>query len=206
VNQSSDEALISELYHAANILHEIGCLTATDGNLSVRAGDRVFITKSGLEKRNLSAESLIEISLDDAAPESVSSEWPMHQAIYKQRSEIACILHVHAPYLTTFAVTGRSPNSRILTEAHMTIGEIAFVQFQPPGTLRLGAALLDHSSTASVYILANHGAVAVGETIRSALHNLERAEFLARIEFQAAAIGGGIPLSQEQLQSLIISR
>ena len=53
-----------------------------------------------------------------------------------------------------------------------------------------------------MYLLSNHGAVAVGATIRETLHRLERAEFLARVQLDTLLLGGPKPLTPEQLAAL----
>jgi L-fuculose-phosphate aldolase len=193
-----------ELIRAAFVLSGQNCLPATDGNLSARLdSERVLLTRTGIEKRDLQAEDLLIAYLNDETPDGASSEWPMHRSIYRQRSDINCILHVHSPGLTTFAAAHKIPNVNLLAEAAMTIGEIALVPFAKPGTNLMGVNLLAASESASVYVLSNHGAVAVGKTVREALHTLERAEFLARIELSSHAIGGGVALSESELSGLV---
>jgi L-fuculose-phosphate aldolase len=196
--------LRDELIRAAFVLSGQNCLPATDGNLSARMdADRVLLTRTGVEKRDLQAEDLLIADLNDESPAGASSEWPMHRLIYQQRPEVNCILHVHSPYLTAFAAAHRIPNRYLLAEAAMTIGKIALVAFTKPGTEHMGSNLLAASQTASVYILSNHGAVAVGNTVRETLYILERAEFLARVEISAHAIGGGVALSESERHGLI---
>ncbi|MBU0509742.1 class II aldolase/adducin family protein [bacterium] len=192
-----------ELIHAAAVLHRARCLPATDGNLSARLDQRrVVITKAGIEKRELVENSFVVTSLDEPIPEHVSSEWPMHRAIYLARSDVGCILHVHAPFLSSFAIAGHIPDVNLLTETQLLIGQITLVPFAVPGSNALAESLLAQSPTANVYLLANHGVVAVGQTAAIALHRLERAEFLAEISIHAAAIGGGIPLNAAQISEL----
>jgi L-fuculose-phosphate aldolase len=192
-----------ELLRAAKVLADTNCLPATDGNFSARLDNHgILLTRAGVEKRTLSDEGLIIVKLEDVSPAGASSEWPMHKAIYLSRPDVNCILHVHAPGLTTFAAAHKTPNTALLAEAVMTIGEIALVPFTKPGGDQMGERLLKTSSTASVYLLSNHGALSVGGTVAEALHRLERAEFLARIELSAQSIGGAIPLQQKDLEEL----
>jgi L-fuculose-phosphate aldolase len=178
-------------------------LPATDGNLSVRHGeDRVLLTASGIAKRDLDESALVELELASEAHGCASSEWLMHRALYRARPEIHAVLHVHSPFLTTFAATHRVPTVALLAEAYVELGEIVLVPFCRPGSRALGEALLQTSAQASLYLLANHGAVAVGANVREALHRLERAEFLARVEWQCAALGGGVPLNAAQVADL----
>ena len=194
----------NELIRAAKVLAEFDCLPATDGNLSARLSDsRILLTKTGIEKRTLSASGLVEVDLTDDSPQEVTSEWPMHRLIYRNRTDVNCILHVHSPGLTAFAAARKLPDMKLLTEAAMAIGEMALVPYAQPGTDEMGTKLLDKSATASVYLLSNHGALSVGTTVTEALHRLERAEFLARVELSAKLLGGAVSLKPDELSGLI---
>ena len=195
--------LIADLLHAARVLAAYNCLPATDGNFSARVDDdHVLATASGIEKRELSANDLVKVVLSDDRPSKVSTEWGLHRAIYHNRPEIRCVLHVHAPALTSFAAAHQVPSVNLLAEAYMTIGEIALVPFVRPGTPEVGETLIQTNPRAMMYLLSNHGAVAVGATIRETLHRLERAEFLARVQLDTLLLGGPKPLTPEQLAAL----
>jgi L-fuculose-phosphate aldolase len=92
------------------------------------------------------------------------------------------------------------PNLLAETCAH--VGPILLVDYQPPGSEQLAQALLSVDEKANVYLLANHGAVAVGTSVRQALHRLERAEFCAHVEWLATALGGGVPLEASHIRDL----
>jgi len=196
-------SILSELLHAGRILEEAGLCIATDGNFSARLnGENILITRSGIEKRDLSGASFVEVNLSDEMTASASSEWLLHQAMYS-RPDVACVLHVHAPFLTTFSVAHKVPPTNLLAEAFDAVGEITLVPFCKPGTRELSQRVLDANPRAMVYLLANHGAVSVGSSVRDALHRIERAEFVARVAWQCAALGGGIPLTTQQLTGAV---
>ena len=189
--------------HAARVLGSADFFPATDGNLSARLDERrVLITARGVEKRELRETDIVEMPADDPQPAAGSTEWPMHRALYASRPDVQCVLHVHSPGLTAFAVAHRVPRIELLAEAYVTVGTIVLLPFVKPGTPLVGEALLKTDPTASVYLLANHGAVGVGATVRDTLHRLERAEFLAQIELNSAALGGGQALTRDQLAVL----
>jgi L-fuculose-phosphate aldolase len=82
------------------------------------------------------------------------------------------------------------------------VGPIVLVDYRPPGSEELAQALLSANANTGVYLLANHGAVAVGASVRKALYRLERAEFLAHVEWLAVALGGGVPLNAASIREL----
>ena len=109
---------VDELLRAAALLADMGFLPATDGNLSVRLDDdRVLLTASGIEKRELDESALIELTLASAEHGRASSEWLMHRALYRARTDLRAVLHVHSPFLTTFAAAHRVPSVALLAES-----------------------------------------------------------------------------------------
>ncbi len=195
--------VILDLIAAGRELGHYSCTPATDGNFSAKIdSDAAVITRSGTAKSVLIESDFVMVRLSEPAADGASTEWRLHQQLYSRRPDVRCILHAHAPHLTAFAVAQRVPEVRLLAESIASVGEIALVPFALPGTTAVGELALEQSTTASVYLLANHGAVAVGRTVSEALHRLLRAEFLARVELQAAALGGGIPLRDSDVIAL----
>lgn len=194
------------LVRAAQRLNEIGGLPASDGNLSARSGPGLFwISPSGIEKREIAIDDFVMIDDSGRVMDGhgrPSSEWPMHLAIYRQRAEVNCILHAHPPYLTAFAVAHKVPNPAILAEAALMVGDICLVPYALPGSSSLGREVVARGSSPGMYLLENHGAVAVGSAVGEALHRFERAEFLAHVSLLTEKTDGAVPLSEAQLAEL----
>jgi L-fuculose-phosphate aldolase len=194
---------LGELLHAARVLDRAGFLPACDGNLSARADEKhILITRSSVEKRALTEVDFVTLSLDCESAPGASSEWPMHRALYRARGDVNSVIHVHSPCLTAFACAHRAPSVNLLAESCALVGPIVLVDYRPPGSEELAQALLSADANTGVYLLANHGAVAVGASVREALYRLERAEFLAHVEWLAAALGGGVPLNAASIREL----
>ncbi|MBK6767224.1 MAG: class II aldolase/adducin family protein [bacterium] len=180
------EAAKQELIRAAQVLAAAGCLPATDGNFSIRLdNNRALITKRGVEKRNLRVDDFTVAHLTDEQPREASTEWQLHRCLYVARSEVNAIMHVHAPHLGAFAALGKLPDINLLIEAEMMLGGMALVPYVEPGTSALGEAAVTHGAASGVLVLARHGIVSVGSSVREAVHRMERAEFLARVELGA---------------------
>ncbi len=196
----------AELVRAARQLYEIGGFTATDGNLSARISSTSFwISPTGAEKGGIVEDDFVQIDEKGrklSGSGEPSTEWAVHLAIYRKREDIGAILHAHTPHLTAFAAAHKIPDTAILAEAELMIGGICLVPYAPPGSASLAEQIIFCGLNSGVYLLENHGAVAVGKTTEEALHRMERAEFLAKVMLLAEKIGGGIPLSKAQLQQL----
>ncbi|MBK8130499.1 MAG: class II aldolase/adducin family protein [bacterium] len=180
---------VAELLYAARVLAGINCLPATDGNFSARLADgRALVTRRGIEKRLLAESDLIEVSLDEFQPTEASSEWKLHRALYHARPDVYAILHVHAPNLGVFVAAGKVPDVKLLMEAEMTLGGIAMIPYAEPGSPDVGRLAVDMGNNAGVLLLERHGVVALGGSVQEALHRIERAEFLARVQLDMASL------------------
>ena len=196
----------AELVHAARRLDEIGGFTATDGNLSARISSNSFwISPAGVEKGEIVEDDFVQIDENGrklSGQGEPSSEWAVHLAVYREREDICAILHTHTPHLTAFAAAHKIPDTALLAEAEFAIGGICLVPYALPSSTALAEQIIFCGGNPGVYLLENHGAIAVGKTAKEALHRMERAEFLAKVTLLAEKLGGGIPLSKSQLQQL----
>lgn len=187
-------------------LHAEGLITATEGNVSARDGDSLWITAGGLRKGELSRDGLVRTDLTGRVVEGrarPSSELPLHLAVYGVRPDVAGIVHAHPPHATAFAVAGIPLDQPILAEAVLLMGAVPLVPYEPPSTEALAQAVGATSQRAEVVLLANHGAVALGETLDRALERMETLEHLARVTLLAGLLGGPRPLSAAKVEALL---
>ncbi len=76
-----------------------GLISSHGGNMSVRVGDRVLITRRGSMLGRLEPHDIIETALqhDDSEVALASTEIIVHRAIYQRTSGLA-IVHTHSPH------------------------------------------------------------------------------------------------------------
>lgn len=197
----------AEMVRAINELYQLGLITATGGNVSVRVEDReeCWITPSQLYKGDLRPELMVRIDLagnvlDEGLP-APSSEWPMHTAIYRARPEVRAIGHAHAPYATILALSGL-PFLPITTEAAF-LREVPVVPFIMPGTKELAEAVVKALGRNPVCLLQNHGVVVAATSLRRACNILEVVERTAQLIWGCYAVGRKLPvLPKEVLKTL----
>src|SRR6201999_3421484 len=80
-------------------LSRTGLVVGTAGNVSVRDGDLVAVTPSGVRYAELTPELVGVHRLDGAAveaPLAPTSELPLHLAIYTDRPEVGAVVHTHS--------------------------------------------------------------------------------------------------------------
>lgn len=167
-----------------------GLVSSHAGNMSVRLGDRILITRRGSMAGRLKPGDLIETGLhsDDAMVTLASSELIVHRAIYQHTSALA-IVHTHPPHATALSLTEDaivpvdSEGSYLLhrvpvVTAKRTIGSSEVADL-------VGPALKDHK----VVMLRGHGSFAVGEMLEEAFMLTSSLEFSSRILYLVRGLG-----------------
>jgi L-fuculose-phosphate aldolase len=132
-----------------------------------------------------------------------TTELPMHLAIYRRREDVGAIVHAHPPFATAFAVAGIPLDRPILAEAVLLLGPVPLVAYAPPSTQELAEAVAGAAAGASALLLANHGAVALAETLEQAVIRMETLEHLARVSLLARLLGRESALSAAEVERLL---
>jgi L-fuculose-phosphate aldolase len=190
-----DEQKIKEqIVQIATRCYDRGLLVAGDGNISVRVGpNRLIATPSGVSKGWMTPEMMCVVDLQgnplEPSEYKVSSEWPMHRVIYEARPDVHSVVHAHPPHATGFAVAGLSLSKAILSEVVLTLGCVPLAAYGTPSTRELTDAIEPYLEFHDALLMANHGAVAFGETLEKAFNKLETLEHTCKISFIARTLG-----------------
>lgn len=175
-----------------------GWTPATSGNFSVRAGDRIWITATGLDKGTLAPEDLLEIDADGRVTSGrgkPSAEIGLHAVIYRDRKEARAILHVHTVWNTLlsghFLATGYvlltgyellKGLAGVTTHEHEErVPILANSQDYEELARGLTAALKAYPAAHGV-LLSRHGLYTWGQSVAEARRHLEALEFLFEAE------------------------
>lgn len=205
IHGSAPDALRAQVIEVGRRLQAKGLVTAAEGNVSVRNGDGLLVTASGVSKGDLTPELVVATGADGRAPAGaprVSSEVAMHVAIYRRRPDVHAIVHAHPPAATAFAVA-HVPLEPILAESVLTLGPVALVPYAPPASDELAQAVAEACREDNVVLLANHGAVAVGETLERAHQRMETLEHVAYVTLLARILGRPRPLGPAEVSALL---
>ena len=180
-----------------------GLAPGTSGNLSVRRGDVVAITPSGVPYERMGPADICLVRVVDGAPLPglrPSTETPMHLAVY-QATGAAAIVHTHSPFVVAL--------STVLDElpavhyAMATLGGIVrvapYVRFGTPELASNAVAALDGRSAV---ILRNHGALTCGPDLARAYDRAITLEWLARVYWYARLAGTPRTLSEAELDEV----
>ena len=195
-----------ELVLFSRLLHRLGFMPGTSGNLSVRLDERrLLITPTGVSKFMLRQADMVVVDLEGRHLEGsrkVTSEVSMHLAVYHFRDDVRAVIHSHPPIATGFACAGRGLEDMLCQEAVMTLGVVPLAKYATTGTAEVAASLVPHIPDHDAILLANHGAVSYADTLLRAFQKMETVEHLAQIALVAQQLGAPHLLKHEQIEQL----
>jgi L-fuculose-phosphate aldolase len=181
-----------EIVAVSRALDGAGLMPNKSGNVSCRIPGGFLITPSGVPYSQLEAAQVVEMSAGGAPVEGgprPSSEWRMHGAIYAQRPEVAAIVHTHSPRATALSCArlGIPPFHYMIALAGGSIRCMPYATF---GTEELARNAVCGLDGRRAVLLANHGVVAVGASLREAHSVAFEVENLALqyLELRAAGL------------------
>ena len=203
---NDEPRLRKELAAAARKLSAAGMNIGRSGNLSARVEGGFVITPSGVAYDKLDADAMVHVQ-DDGKPlagqRTPSSEWRMHRDIYARFPAAGAVVHSHSPYATTLACLGRGIPSFHYEIAFAGGADIRCAPYATFGTQELSDGALKALEGRRACLLGNHGAMAWGEDIESAVGLAEKVEALARLYWQALQVGDPLLLSQAEMDLMV---
>jgi len=139
------------------------------GNISVREGDKLLITRSGSLLDEISEQMVVEVDLKQPTVFDIiaSSETIVHRLIYRQTSALA-VIHVHSPFAVITSllcheeklIPEDSETKYFLHEIPVVTGGIG----SPVLATNVANALQNHKGV----IVRGHGSFATGKILEEA--------------------------------------
>jgi L-fuculose-phosphate aldolase len=196
----------AEIVRVAKLLRARGLAVGTSGNVGARLEDgRIAITPSSMDYDELTPGDIVVVNPDGSPSEGhhrPSSELSLHVSIFAARPDVHAIVHTHSPFAMTFA-TARRPVpavhyilAMLVAPGRDTLRVASYATF---GTEELARNAVERLGNDHAVLLANHGAVCIASTLRSAFARAERVEELAMIAWRVEQIGGGVQLDADEL-------
>ncbi|MFP3921383.1 MAG: class II aldolase/adducin family protein [Dichotomicrobium sp.] len=206
--QASETALRAGVAETARRMSATGLSPGRSGNVSARWAGGMLITPSGAAYDTLSAEDIVfvddrgEPRPGDGVP---SSEWRFHQAAYDARPDAGAVVHCHSRCATALACAHRSIPAFHYMVAVAGGTDIPLVPYATFGTDELAAHVADTLSTRKACLLANHGQIATGADLASALELAGEVETLAAQYLEVLKLGE-VQLLDEQEMARVLER
>lgn len=175
------------------------------GNVSARAGEGFLVTPSGLPYEDTRAEDIALVMLDGTAtgPRQPSTEWRFHRDIYVARQDVEAIVHAHSTFATTLACLGRSIPAFHYMIAVAGGKDIRCADYATFGTQELSDRALAALEGRNACLLANHGMIAVGGSLETALALAVEVEALAEQYWRTLQTGTPNLLSDAEMDVVL---
>jgi len=194
--------LRAEVIATARRTNDLGLSQGTSGNVSVRIGGGFLVTPSGMPYDELRPSDIVEVRTDGSLPgpaRNPSSEWRLHRDIYEARPDAEAIVHVHSLHATALAIHRRGIPAVHYMIAVAGGNDVRCAPYATFGTEELARHTVSALEGRRACLLANHGLVALGDSLRQALHIAREVELVAAQYWHALQIGQPIVLDDAQM-------
>ncbi|MGP9021546.1 class II aldolase/adducin family protein [Streptomyces sp. BR1] len=171
-----------------------GLVVGTSGNVSVRVGDLVLVTPTGVPYDRLGPDDTVAVDLSGRQVIGTlrpTSELPMHLAVYRA-TDARAVVHTHAVHATAV--------STLVTELppvhYMTAtlgGPVRVAPYALYGTEELAENMLGALEGRTGCLLQNHGTMTYGTTLSQAYDRTAQLEWMCRLWLAASSVPGRTP-------------
>jgi L-fuculose-phosphate aldolase len=199
------------------LMHQNQYIDGAAGNISARlAPDRILTTPSGLAKGFMTPDQLIVVNMlgeriDFPTPANEhlrpTSELVMHLECYRQRDDVAGVVHAHPPTAVALTIAGYDFSQILIPEMVISLGIIATISYASASSLEnrnlIATTVLQHDAI----LLAYHGSLTVAKHVWDAYLRLESLEHTAKILYMVQGLGGDKGgLTPDQIENLLVIR
>jgi len=199
----------TELRHAlietALAAQREGLNRGTSGNLSVRYDAGFLISPSGISAAEQTPNDIVFMDMDGNPRGRCkpSSEWRFHRDILAARPELDAVLHAHSTFATTLACVGKDIppfHYMIAAAGGKTIRCAPYATF---GTQQLSDHALKAMEGRKACLLSNHGMIAAGLSLESALALAIEVETLCEQYCRVLQIGKPVILPDDEMNVIL---
>ncbi len=198
--------LRQEIIDACLKMNALGINQGSAGNISARVEGGLLITPSGMPYETLTPDDIVFMATDGSVPPgqmNPSSEWRFHLDILNARGDAGAVVHTHAMFATTLACLHRHIPAFHYMVAVAGGDSIRCAPYATFGTQALSDYALKALQDRRACLLANHGMIALGETLANALALAVEVETLAAQYWRAVQAGEPVLLPADEMQRVL---
>jgi len=188
-------AILSEETRLRDEIVEVGkslfdrCFTfGSTGNISARLSTgEMLMTPTNASMGSLDPGRLSKFTAEGVhvGGDKPTKEAFLHQCMYCARESSGAVVHLHSTHAVAVSlIDGLDPDDVLppLTAYYvMRVGRLPLAPYFPPGDAALAEAVRDRARDSHAVLLANHGPVVAGKTLREAQYATEELEETAKL-------------------------
>ncbi len=185
-------------------LDDLGLNRGTSGNCSVRSERGLFITPSGTDVERLSPDAIVEMNLrgETLSGGEPSSEWRFHRDIMLAKPEVNAIVHAHSSYATSLSCFREDVPAFHYMIAVAGGNSIKCSSYALFGSQSLSDNVLLALVDRKACLMSNHGMIATGKNLNSALTLAIEVENLCHQYLMALQVGQPVLLNEQEMSDV----
>ncbi len=188
-------------------LYARNLVAATDGNISVRIGEDLYVsTPSGISKGYMATKDLVIANGRGelvSGSGKVTSEFFTHLAAYEERPDIGAVVHAHPAFATALTIAGLGMTDPVVPEVIMGLLAIPTTDYATPGSREGADVVRPWIRDYDAVLLDTHGALTVGRDVFEAYMKLEKVEHTAQVLHAAHTLGRVRRLEPDAVKKLM---
>ena len=183
-----------------------GLSPGRSGNVSARAESGMLITPTGMAYGDIEPDDIVFVADDGSVPDKQrkpSSEWRFHLAAYAARPDMHALVHTHSMHATVLASAHKPIPAFHYMVAVAGGKDIPLVPYATFGTDELSQHVARGLKDRNAILMANHGQIALGETLAAALELAHEVEVLAEQYYKVLTLGAPHILSDAEMAMML---
>ena len=195
----------NDIVYASKKTLDLGLNCGSEGNLSVRRKDTIFITPSGIETTSLNESLISEVDINGNVKNNKkpSSEILMHLYIYRNRPEIFSIVHCHSIWASILSCSRKKIPSFHYMVAEFGGEDIKCAEYATFGTRKLANNVLKVLKERNGCLISNHGQLTIANNLNNALNLAVSLEKLSKQYYFCSFLKGTKVLSSKEIHKVL---
>ena len=160
-----------EIIDASKYLLQLQFNIGSEGNISYRQKNEIYITPSGIKTSNLKPKDISKVDLNGKVlnKNKPSSEILLHSWIYKNHKHIRAVVHSHSKWASILSCMRISIPSFHYMVAEFGGNDIKCSKYATFGSEKLSKYVNKVLHKRKGCLIANHGQVTIGDSLEEAV-------------------------------------
>lgn len=185
-------------------MNESGLNQGTSGNISLRTETGMLVTPTSIPYENLNPEDIVLMPIEGEyghyqGPHKPSTEWRFHFDTYLQREDVVSMVHTHSLHATTLSILRKEIPACHYMVAIFGGSNVRCADYAIFGSPELSANVQTALEDRHACLLASHGMIACGSSLKQAMYRAVELETLANQYYLALQAGEPYILSDEHI-------
>jgi ribulose-5-phosphate 4-epimerase/fuculose-1-phosphate aldolase len=193
-SKDSEKLARQAVIDAALAMSRSGLSPGRSGNVSCRWKGGMLITPTGMAYAEIRPRDIVFVNAKGDVPDKKSrkpsSEWRFHLAAYQARPDVKAVVHTHSLNATVLACAHRPIPAFHYMVAVGGGNDIPLVPYDTFGTDELAQFVATGLAQRNACLMANHGQIAIGANLCTALELAREVEVLAEQYVKVLTLGG----------------